>query len=307
MLSHILSYSCTYICGRNQWLKTVPDLKFLAPPLAEPLVFNDNCSMGKSQQVQHGLNVVADYEAEVPAGSLTWIDEPLDAGWLQRFEAYLNSHNGAAAWRSISAFGSIRDVAERIHRLTDGLSVDRAVGTGFAVEDKRQLHSLLKKNLSKAGSLLVRIEALANPKQVGERNEEEGADKVLAVEDRTNPVDWPAERHELIDWIARGKGLLSRLEEHFRSISHAKRDEMNDEGFLMLVLLLRDRYGCSYPKIAVLIAAGIAAGGWTRKAEEFDHEKVKDGLRRRKKSLPDLYASIERDIQEQVLRTRHSL
>jgi hypothetical protein len=229
----------------------------------------------------------ADYEAEPPVES-SWNDEPIETEWVIRFGEYLNKQtDGPASWAKVMLQGDIRARLDLIHSLTSRDSPERKPGRGFALQDRRQLYSTLKERYGRARRLLLQIEELTSYRHPN------------VVDDHTSQVDWPRDREEFAQWIAVGKEITCRLQEHFKSISHASREEKNDERFLITVFVLRHKCFCTHSEVGALIASGMAAYGRIRNADEFDQWKVKDDLKRLQRTLPDLYKTIEDDIKGQ--------
>jgi hypothetical protein len=226
-------------------------------------------------------NVLADYESDPPVVD-SWNDEPLDSGWIEAYERYLKKQRaGPAAWEKVKCEGGVRSLLEVIHALTTQQSPERQRGSGWALEDKRQLYSKLKENFRKSAGLLRKIGDLTSYRHSN------------VADDHTDPMDWPPGRDQFAEWLITGKELMKKLESHFKSISHASREEKNDIRFLNIVFRLRQTCRCSNPEIAALIGSGMAASGSTRSAIEFGESKLKDDLRRLKKRLPDQYKEIE--------------
>ena len=116
------------------------------------------------------------------------------------------------------------------------------------------------------------------------------------IDFRSDTLDWPPDRKDFTKWLIAGKEMTSRLQKHFKSISHAGRKERDNQCFLFVVLELRHKCGCKYSEVAALLSSGTAASGRMRDAIDFHQEKLKDDLRRLEKSFPKLYREIEESI-----------
>lgn len=236
---------------------------------------------------QKPVDVLADYEAETPVEN-SWNDEPLETEWLRNFGKYLNEHkNGPSSWVKVKRHSSVRDTLESIRSLTPQDSPEREYGSKSGVEYKRLLHSELNKRFRKAGEQLLNIEKMTAYRHPN------------VIDFRSDPLDWPPDRKDFAKWIIAGKEMTSRLQKHFKSISHAGRKERDNQCFLIVVFELRDKCRCKYSEVAALIGSGMAASGRMQDAIDFHQEKLKDDLRRLKRSFPKLYRETEDSIKAQ--------
>lgn len=233
--------------------------------------------------VKNSWNLIVDHDAEGPP-EYSWRDDALDAAWLRAFGKYLSQQNdGPSAWAKLKSHGNIRPRLDSIHNLTN---LHRPEGTGSTspLEDSRQYRAKLKEQFRKAGELLTEIEILVAYRHPN------------VIDILSDPLDWPPERKRLVEWLEEGKELTSRLEKHFKSISHASRVERDDQRFLTVVFVLRHICRCKYSEVASLITSGMLASGAIRDDDGFDQWRLKDHLRNLRRTLPELYREIENDI-----------
>ena len=237
----------------------------------------------KSRMKADRVDVPADYEAAAPM-VLCGVEESLDNEWLEEYENYLNSQpRGHTTWATLKRNGGVRKTLDIIHGLTAVEFVESTEGEplGNVISHERELYTELKKRFAKAGKLISQIKELTSYSHPH------------VIEMQMDKLMWPEDRKAFRGWIDEGEAMALRLQMHFKTMSHASRQEINESRFIGVVLALRYRYKCTFPEAALLIASGWAASGRKTNADAFDGWKLKEDLKRLRQTFPDLYKNIE--------------